>query len=387
MRTSLKRQDGPATTPSSTTSSTTSSLEGLTVTATTERATAPAQDRPRRLQRVLGLQALQIVLILFVILVVFGTLAPQSFLSAYNIRSIVVNTSILAVLGVGMTFVIITGGIDLSVGSVLVFAGVVASKTMEAAGGQGWGVAALGLLVSAGSGLAWGLLNGVLIAKAKVPPLIVTLGTFGAALGFAQIITGGIDLRAAPTVLVNSVGFGNVVGQVPLLSVIAAVVVVLGMVLLHKTRFGLFTYAVGSNIEAGRRTGVKVDRQLIRVYAFAGLLAGFAGLLNLSFFQSTTIGGQSNTNLNVIAGVVIGGTSLFGGFGTVFGTVIGLFIPTTLQSGFVIVGVQPFWQQVVVGIVLVAAVWLDQKRRADAQSGKPRQSVLARLGRGPSKEN
>ncbi len=352
---------------------------------TTTAAAAPAE--PRRVQRLLRLQALQIVLILLVIVAIFGTLAPVSFLSGFNIRSIVINTSILAVLGVGMTFVIITGGIDLSVGSVLVFSGVVASKVMVAAGGEGWGVALLGAVVACLSGLMWGLVNGVLIAKAKVPPLIVTLGSFGAALGFAQIITGGIDLRAAPEVLVDTVGFGNVVGQVPTLSVIAGLVVVLGMVLLHRTRFGLHTYAIGSNIEAGRRTGIKVDLQTIKVYAFAGLLAGFAGILNLAFFQSTTIGGQSNTNLNVIAGVVIGGTSLFGGLGTIFGTVIGLFIPTTLQSGFVIIGVQPFWQQVVVGVVLVAAVWLDQKRRTNAQSGRPRQSVLARLGRGSSKGN
>ena len=344
-----------------------------------------ADAEPNRFQRIVRLQALQIVLILVIVVAIFGTLAPTTFLSGFNIRSIVINTSILAVLGVGMTFVIITGGIDLSVGSVLVFAGVVASKVMIAAGGQGWGVALLGVLVAIASGLVWGLVNGILIAKAKVPPLIVTLGTFGAALGLAQIITGGVDLRAAPTVLVDTVGFGNVVGQVPVLSVVSAVVVVLGMVLLHRTRFGLHTFAIGSNIEAGRRTGVKVDRQTIKVYALAGLLAGFAGILNLSFFQSTTIGGQSNTNLNVIAGVVIGGTSLFGGFGTVFGTIIGLFIPTTLQSGFVIVGVQPFWQQVVVGVVLVAAVWLDQRRRANAQSGRPRRSVLARLGRGSSK--
>ncbi len=347
----------------------------------------PAEATVPVWHKVFGIQGLQILLILVLVVAIFGTLAPQSFLSGFNIRSIVINTSILAVLGVGMTFVIITGGIDLSVGSVLVFAGVVASKVMLAAGGQGWGVAFLGVLVACLSGLVWGLVNGVLIAKAKVPPLIVTLGTFGAALGFAQIITGGIDLRAAPTVLVDNVGFGNVVGQVPTLSVISAVVVVIGIVLLHRTRFGLHTYAIGSNIEAGRRTGVKVDLQTIKVYAFAGLLAGFAGILNLSFFQSTTIGGQSNTNLNVIAGVVIGGTSLFGGFGTIFGTVIGLFIPTTLQSGFVIIGVQPFWQQVVVGVVLIAAVWLDQKRRARARSGKPRRSLLAHLGRGSSKGN
>ena len=114
---------------------------------------------------------------------------------------------------------------------------------------------------------------------------------------------------------------------------------------------------------------MKVDRQLTWVYVLSGLLAGFAGFLNLAFFQSTTISGQTQTNLNVIAGVVIGGTSLFGGYGTIFGTVIGLFIPTVLQNGFVILGVQSFWQQVVVGAVLIAAVYVDQTRRAAAARG------------------
>jgi ribose transport system permease protein len=328
------------------------------------------EEPPRgRLARLAQLQALQIVLVLAAIVVIFALLRPATFLTPFNVRGIVINTSILAVLGVGMTFVIVTGGIDLSVGSVLVFSGVVADKTMVALGGHGWGTAIAGILVSCACGLAWGLVNGVLIAKARVPPLIVTLGTLGMALGFSQIMTGGIDLRDAPDVLVNTIGFGNVVGQIPVLSTIALAVVIIGAVVLHRTRFGLYTYAVGSNAEAGRRVGVRVDRHLIKVYALAGLVAGFAGILNLAFFQSTTIAGQSNTNLNVIAGVVIGGTSLFGGVGTIFGTVIGLFIPSVLQNGFVILGVQPFWQQVVVGAVLIAAVYVDQVRRAAALHG------------------
>jgi ribose transport system permease protein len=351
-------------------------------------ATAVDEIPAGRLQRLLRLQALQIVLILAVIIAIFGVLDPDAFLSVFNLRGIVVNTSILAVLGVGMTFVIITGGIDLSVGSVLVLSGVIASKTMVAAGGQGWGVAVLGMVVASVVGLACGLLNGVLIAKLRVPPLIVTLGTMGATLGVAQIITSGIDLRDAPDVLVDNVGFGNLVGQVPTLSVVALVVVVLGMIVLHRTRFGLHTYAIGSNPEAGRRVGLKVNRHLIKVYALAGLTAGFAGILNLAFFQSTTIAGQTNTNLNVIAGVVIGGTSLFGGVGTVFGTVIGLFIPSTLQNGFVILGVQPFWQQVVVGGVLIAAVYVDQARRAAALRGGSRSRLrfLPQFGGGSRKE-
>jgi ribose transport system permease protein len=274
------------------------------------------EDPPKgRLARLARLQALQIVLVLVVIILIFAVLRPTTFLTPFNIRGIVVNTSILAVLGVGMTFVIITGGIDLSVGSVLVFSGVIADKTMAAMGGVGWGTATVGIVVACLCGLGWGLVNGLLIARARVPPLIVTLGTLGMALGFSQIITGGIDLRDAPEVLVNTVGFGNIVGQIPTLSVIALLVVVLGGIVLHRTRFGLYTYAVGSNAEAGRRVGVRVDRHLVKVYALAGLVAGFAGILNLAFFQSTAISGQSNTNLNVIAGVVIGGTSLFGGAG------------------------------------------------------------------------
>jgi ribose transport system permease protein len=185
-----------------------------------------------------------------------------------------------------------------------------------------------------------------------------------------------VDLRDIPTVMVNSVGFGNIFWQVPTLAVIAAVVIVIGIVALHRSRFGLYTYALGSNPEAGRRSGLNVPRHLIKVYALSGLLAGFAGWLNLAFFQSTTIGGQSTTNLSVIAGTVIGGTSLFGGYGSILGTTIGLFIPTTLQNGFVIIGIQPFWQEVVVGAVLIAAVYVDQQRRAAAlRGGRPAMST------------
>ncbi|MEU6538411.1 ABC transporter permease [Streptomyces sp. NPDC047000] len=334
------------------------------------------------------LQAFQILILLVATIAVFSAMQPDTFLTVFNFRGILQNTAIYAVLGVGMTFVIITGGIDLSVGSVLVFSGVVADKTMVAYGGQGWGTVLVGTLVACACGLGWGLLNGVLVAKAKVPPLVVTLGTMSAALGFAQIMTKGLDLRDAPKTLVGTIGFGNVVWQIPTLAVVAAVVVVLGIVLLHRTRFGLYTYTLGSNAEAGRRVGVRVDRQQIKIYAFAGLLAGFAGILNLAFYQSTTIGGQSNTPLNVIAGVAIGGTSLFGGVGSVFGTVVGLFIPIVLQNGFVQINVQAFWQQVVVGAVLVAVVYVDQLRRAAAQRGTrpafPFLSARSRAGSGSS---
>lgn len=321
-------------------------------------------------KNLLGVQAFQILLVLVVIFLIFTALAPAAFPQWTNLRQVIQNMSILGVLGIGMTFVIVTSGIDLSVGSVLVFSGVVSAKAMILVGGDGWTTALVGLVVAIACGLGWGLLNGLLIAKAKVPPLIVTLGSLGAALGLAQVFTGGVDLTTVPAVLSDNIGYGNLVGTtLPLISVIAIAFLLFFGVVLHRTKFGLYTFAVGSNEEAARRVGVKVDRQLISVYALSGALAGFAGLLSLSQFGTTAIAGQSQTNLNVIAAVVIGGTSLFGGLGTIFGTAVGLCIPAILQNGFVIIGVQPFWQQVAVGVVLVVAVYIDQRRRASAARG------------------
>lgn len=301
--------------------------------------------------------------ILIGIVAFFAIARFEQFATEANLRNVAVDASILLVLAVGQTFVIITAGIDLSVGSVLVFSGVVAAKLMENVGGDNVGVILLGLAAALGAGLGWGLLNGLLVAKAKVPPLIVTLGTLGMALGSALLITGGVDVRSVPFSLVSGVGTGRLFGEIPYLVIIAAGVALVGGVLLAATRFGLYTYAVGSSLQAGGRAGINVDRHLVKVYALAGLLSGLAGFLNLARFSTTTIGGHATDNLQSIAAVVIGGTSLFGGIGTVIGTVIGVFIPAVLQNGFVILRVQPFWQQVVVGAVLILAVYLDQLRR------------------------
>jgi ribose transport system permease protein len=322
------------------------------------------------LSRLATVSTLWIFLVLVGLVLAFATLAPGRFLTAFNIRSIAADSvAILLLLAVGMTFVIITAGIDLSVGSVLIFSGVIAGKTMVALGGTdlGWPGVALGALAGLAAGLGWGLLNGVLIAKARIPPLIVTLGSLGAALGGAQILTGGVDVRNIPLRLTVQLGIGQV-GGVPWIVLVAAVITVgLGLVLAF-TRFGRYTYAIGSNAEAARRVGIQVDRHLVRVYALAGLLAGVAGVLNLARFSTTTIGGHSTDNLSAIAAVVLGGTSLFGGVGTIFGTVVGVFVPAVLQNGFVILGVQSYWQSVAVGAVLVAAVYFDQLRRRARES-------------------
>lgn len=303
--------------------------------------------------------------VLVAIIAVFSAMRPSQFATAFEARTLATNAAVLMVVAVGMTFVIITAGIDLSVGSVLVFSGVISAKTMNSVGGgenAGWGAILLGLLLAVAVGLCWGTVNGWLIAKAKVPPLIVTLGTLGMALGTTYIITSGQDISGVPLRLSQNIGLGRVLG-IPWMVVIAVAVTAAGSVCLTMTRFGRYTLAIGSNPEAARRVGINVDLHLIKVYALQGMLAGLAGFLALAYFNTTSISGHSQDNLNAIAAVVIGGTSLFGGAGTVVGTAIGVFIPIVLGSGFVIVGVQSYWQDVAVGAVLIAAVYVDQLRR------------------------
>jgi ribose transport system permease protein len=314
-------------------------------------------------QRLVSGSATWVGLILVGLIVVFSILEPSSFLDTDNFRNIATDAAVLLVLATGMTFVIITAGIDLSVGAVLVFSGVVSAKAMNATGGNDWAVIILGLVVAMAAGLGWGLINGFLIAKGRIPPLIVTLGTLGMSLGAALVITGGVDEREVPFKLISTIGVGRAFKQIPWLVIIAFAVAVVFGVILFATRFGRYTYAVGSNEEAARRAGISVDRHLIKVYALAGMLSGLAGFLSLARFATTTIGAHDTDNLQAIAAVVIGGTSLFGGIGTMLGTVFGVFIPAVLNNGFIIVGVQAFWQQIAVGAVLIGAVYLDQLRR------------------------
>ncbi len=328
---------------------------------TSDAASTPLQAATR-LRRLTGRPTSVIFLVLVVVIAIFSVLAPAEFATTDNARNIAIDAAVLLVLAVGSTFVIITAGIDLSVGSVLVFSGVVSAKAMGVMGGGGWGTALAGLVLGVASGAGWGVLNGVLVAHAKIPSFVVTLGTLGAALGLAYIMTDGLDVRTVPGVLVE-MGGGRVAG-VPWLVLIALGVAGVFGVLLAQTRFGRHTYAIGANMQAAERATINVKSHLITVYALAGALAGLAGYLSLARFGTTTIAGHATDNLQVITAVVIGGTSLFGGIGTIIGTCIGIFIPAVLQNGFVIMGLVPYWQHVAVGAVLIIAVLADQLRRA-----------------------
>jgi ribose transport system permease protein len=325
---------------------------------------APAEPAQPLWRQLLTGSTTSIFLVLVALIAVFSLLQFNEFFTVSNLRNIATDAAVLLIVATGLTYVIITAGIDLSVGSVLVFASVISARAMNAVGGDNWGVIIVGVVVGLLAGVGWGILNGFLVTKAKIPSFIVTLGTLGMALGAALLITGGVDERDVPFKLVETIGTGRLFGQIPWLVVIAAVVALIYGIILAQTRFGRYTYAIGSNEEGVRRAGVNVDRHLIKVYALCGALAGFAGALSLARFGTTSIAGNTTLNLDAIAAIVIGGTSLFGGVGTILGTVVGVFIPAVLRNGFVIVGVQPFWQQVAVGAVLIIAVYLDQLRRA-----------------------
>ena len=344
-----------------------------------------AATSPERVDQETGVERLShligggwIFLLLIGLVLVFSILRPQQFGSSYNLTMLAVNAAILLVLSVGQTFVITAAGIDLSVGSVLVFASVTSAQTMLWLSGApgntygttagGWGVVAAGLVVALLSGAAWGALNGLLVAMARIPALIVTLGSLGMALGFAQILTGGVDVRAVPELLVMEIGAGTIFG-VPVLVVIAALVTAVAAVILHLTRFGLHVFAVGSNAEAARRSGIRLQSRIMSIYVLSGTLAGLAAMMSIARFSTTTIGGHAMDNLSTISAVVLGGTSLFGGIGSIAGTVIGVFIPIVLLNGFVILGIPPFWQTVAMGAVLIIAVWIDQLKRRARERG------------------
>lgn len=300
---------------------------------------------------------------LLLLLTLFSALNPGEFGTSANLSNIALDASILLVLAVGATYVLISGGVDLSIGSVLVFSSVASAKAMERYGGSGADAVIAGLVAALAAGALWGFINGFVITRLRVESIVVTLGTLGMALGFALMWSGGNDLHGVPPDLVYEFGLGNLALGIPNVAAVAGAVALLFGIILAKTRFGRYTYSIGSNSEASRRAGIKVDRHLLKVYMLAGLLAGLAGFLSLARFGTTSISGHNLDNLHAITGVIIGGTSLFGGVGKMVGTVIGILIPAVLANGFVIAELTPYWQQVAVGAVLILAVYLDRTRR------------------------
>ena len=302
--------------------------------------------------------------VLIVLVVVFGIAAPSLYSKAawLSTSSYAVEYLILAV---GQTFIIVTAGIDLSDGAVLGFSGMAGALLMQhmiGAHDAGTLTVIAGILAMMAAGLAVGTLNGLLITRLKLPPFIVTLGTLTAITGATNLLNNGTEVTTLPSWVVNLGTDSIFSGWLPIPVLIALLVAVIFAFVLSRTRFGLRTYAIGSNEIAARRAGIRVDRHLIMVYALSGLLAGLAGLLVTANFSSASPIAGANDELYAIAAVVIGGASIFGGRGTIFGTVIGTAILSVLTTGLVLTNVAPFWQQVAIGVVVVAAVAIDRVR-------------------------
>jgi len=325
------------------------------------------------LKAVSGHNAAWILLALLILVAFFSAATPNNaFFDLQNFKNIALDTSPGLIMAVGATFVICTAGIDLSVGSVLVFSGVVASWIMLHVSAsaeelvrlefpqQNIGIP-LGIVAGLLAGILWGALNGVLVARFRVPSFIVTLGTSGMAFGFAALITGGVNLQAVPRPYTDFMASSVVGIQVPI--VIALVIFLISYVMLHHTAFGVAVLAIGSNERGASRAGVPVLRYQVIVYTYAGLLYGVAGLVSLGRFTSINISAHLTDNLSAITAVVIGGNSLFGGIGSMIGTGVGAFMPSVLENGFIIQGVNPFWQDVALGGIIIVAVWVDQWRR------------------------
>ena len=349
--------------------------------------TTSSAVRPRHRGLVLLGQAWAWVFLL--VLVVFFSITADGFLSLNNFQAVAANMTLLVVMAIGQTFVIITAGIDLSTGFVMGLASVVAALVMRRVlPDMPLGVILVGGFAAAVlTGLAAGAVNGIVVSKLAVPPFIATLGMLGIAQGLAFILSGG------PPVSVPVPGLGDLgnnfviyhhpdagfsflqppgslegqaarqtAGYVPLMLVYLGLILLASHWLLSRTGFGQHVYAIGGNVRAARRAGIPVGRNLIYVYMLSAGFAGVAGFLYLTRYTGGAAAGGEALLLQSIAAIVIGGASLMGGAGTVIGTFIGALIIAIIQNGMVILGIDPFWQYVAVGVVIILAVLVDQAK-------------------------
>ncbi|MCX5514050.1 ribose ABC transporter [Kaistia algarum] len=330
---------------------------------------APQADHADRaktiLQRVADLRAW---LFLAALIIIFEMWARLDFggtfvLNPFNLQSIAIFAVAPLLLATGQTFVIISGGIDLSLGFIMGLAAVVASHAINFANPvMGLPMAVLfGFLVAVAIAAIPGVINGLLISRLRVPPFIGTLGMFGVARGVAFLLAGGT------TVPVNNSFFATIGNgrffTIPYIVIVAAIFVLIMHYLLSQTKFGQHNYAIGANVQAARRAGIDIKSHLLRLYILSAVCAGVGGVLYAARFSAGAAQAGEPLLLDSVAAVVIGGASLFGGSGTILGTVAGALVIAVIQYGLVFVNVEPFWQFISVGVVIIISVLIDQAQR------------------------
>ncbi len=303
---------------------------------------------------------------LVLMIVIFAVLSPN-FFQMDNLISIMLSTAVTGVLGIAVTFVIITGGIDLAIGTLMTLTAVMAGVFIGYWNLPIW----LGVLAAMATGAVAGTISGVLVAKLKLPPFIATMGIMMIAKGLSLVISGAKPIYFTKYEGYNSISNGSFIDfsfLVPGLIIPNAVVIFFGVgivssIILNKTVLGRYTFGLGSNEEAVRLSGVNVDRWKVAIYALAGAIVGIAGILISSRLNSAQPALGQGYELDAIAAAVIGGVSLSGGEGTILGTIIGAFIMSVLINGLRILSVPQEWQTVVSGLIVIFAVYMDILRR------------------------
>lgn len=281
--------------------------------------------------------------------------------NAYNLQSLAIFTAVPLLLALGQTFVVISAGIDLSSGFIMGLAAVVAALTIRWLGIHDvpfWLGVLIGISITCVIACLPGLVNGWLIAALGIPPFIGTLGMYGVTRGASYLLADGVTVPVSNPVL-NFIGNGRVL-NIPMMAIIVAAICLIMHYILSHTRFGQHTYAMGANKAAADRAGINTKRLTMLIYALSGLCAGLAGILYTARFSSGAAQAGEPLLLISIAIVVIGGASLFGGRGTIMGTVAGALVIAVIQYGLVYVNVEPFWQFITVGVVIIISVLVDQ---------------------------
>jgi ribose transport system permease protein len=302
-----------------------------------------------------------LLLAIFVVMVWLFSMVNRRFFSLAAAANILQDFSPVVLMAIGQTFAIVSRGIDLSVGSVLGLSGVTMAlviRTLNEGGFDPIATLALGLLAAVSVGALVGLVNGLLIAHARIVPFIATLATMGAAAGASLVITGGVQIAGAPREVIlagNNRYFGALTAPV----MVVLVIIVIAWACLSRTRFGRWTYAIGSNLFSARAAGIDVRKHLIKIYVLSGVLSALAGaFVYFRLGSGSPLSGRGG-ELSAIAAAVIGGISLQGGVGRLTGTVLGALITTAVLSGLILTGVQPIWQQIVVAALIAVAVGLQ----------------------------
>ena len=308
---------------------------------------------------------------LIALFIFFSLMKPNSFPTLFNIFNIIRQASIYGLVAVGMTFVILTGGIDLSVGSIIALTGIIAAAAykggtglLDTAAGQTSGVGVVGaLLVACIVGLICGTVQGTLISRLDIPPFIVTLGGMTAFRGLTLIVGNGGPVSAFDEAF-NFLGQAKIADTIPVPVILFFVVALIAHIVLRYTQYGRYVYAVGGNKEAARLSGLNTRVMVMSVYMIVGVLAGLGGFVLASRLNSAEAIAGTGYELTIIAGVVIGGTSLTGGEGRILGTVIGILLVSVLTAGLTQMNVNPYVQQILIGFVIVFAVWFDRFTKA-----------------------